>query len=122
MTGQGRRGDRFECQRCGNCCRVEGYVRLAAGEVDTISRHLGLDIGEFTRQFTRLTADRRCLSLTEQGNGACVFLQRGGGCRVQAVKPEQCRGFPVTWSFLGYEKVCRAMGAGQPAGEDSKGI
>ena len=97
----------FDCRRCGNCCRVPGYVRLRAGEVEAAARHLGLSVDAFTRDFTRLTADRRGLSLTEKENGECVFLTAEGACGIQPVKPAQCRDFPHRWHFDGYESVCR---------------
>ncbi len=101
----------FACRRCGSCCRVEGYVRLTSGEVGDLANALGLSAHDFTRQYTRLTDDRGGLSLTEKRDGSCVFLGRDG-CEVQKVKPRQCRGFPVEWSFEGYERVCACMKEG----------
>ena len=98
----------FHCRQCGNCCRAEGYVRLAPGEDEAIAARLGLDVYEFTRRHTRLTADRRGLSLTEKADGSCVFLDDAGRCAIQAAKPAQCRAFPLQWSFAGYEDVCAA--------------
>jgi Fe-S-cluster containining protein len=44
---------------------------------------------------------RRCLkkvgrrfSIRERANGDCIFLRRGTGCVVYAVRPTQCRTFP----------------------------
>ena len=99
-----------QCRQCGNCCRVEGYVRLRPGEDEALAACLGLDVYEFTRRHTRLTADRRGLSLAEKADGSCVFLGEDGRCVVQAVKPAQCRAFPTEWSFAGYEEICAARG------------
>lgn len=33
----------------------------------------------------------------------------GDECRIQEVKPVQCRGFPNTWNFPGWEKECQAI-------------
>jgi uncharacterized protein len=79
---------------------------------------LGMAVEEFTRRYTRLRQDRRGLSLTEKPDGACIFLGEDG-CAVQRVKPQQCRGFPLRWTFEGYEKICAGMRerAGPAAGD-----
>lgn len=94
------------CVRCGNCCRVSGYVYLQDGEVQRIADCLALSIEEFTSRFTRLTADRKRLSLTEKDDGSCIFLEKDA-CRIQAAKPRQCRTFPEQWRFEGWRDICR---------------
>lgn len=96
----------FQCRRCGNCCRVAGYVRLAPGEAEQLASFLELDVRAFTDGYTRLTQDRGGLSLTEQADGSCVFLSGQGLCRVEEVKPRQCRRFPLHWRFEGHERIC----------------
>ncbi|MBN1676595.1 MAG: YkgJ family cysteine cluster protein [Kiritimatiellae bacterium] len=98
---------KYVCMRCGNCCRWPGYVRLTQADVDNISAFLQITEREFTRKYTTLTSDRRMLSLTEQEDGSCIFLD-GNTCIVHAVKPEQCRGFPNKWAFHGFERSCQA--------------
>lgn len=61
---------------------------------------------EFTRRYTRLTDDRAGLSLTEKTDKSCVFVTDTGRCMVHAVKPMQCRDFPLIWRFPGYEMIC----------------
>ena len=97
-----------ECQRCTACCRWPGDVRLADGEVARLATYKGLGEVEFIQRYTRLSRDRRGLSLTEKENGECVFLN-GGECSVQPVKPQQCRDFPNLWNFPGFEKTCHAI-------------
>ncbi len=97
-----------QCTRCGNCCRWQGYVRLADAEIDAIRAHLGLSLNEFMDRYTRLTGDRRGISLVEKPDGSCVFLEGVNGCRIQPVKPAQCAGFPNTWNFPGFETQCRS--------------
>jgi Fe-S-cluster containining protein len=97
-----------QCTRCGNCCRWSGYVRLADREADAIAGHLGLAIESFMERFTRLTDDRRGISLIEKSDGSCIFLEGVATCRIQPVKPTQCAGFPNTWNFPGFEKQCRS--------------
>ncbi len=97
-----------ECQRCTACCRWPGQVRLDAAEITRLAAHLQMNETDFIQQFTRLTTDRRGLALLDQPNGECVFLD-GEDCRVQPVKPQQCRDFPNLWNFPGSEQHCRAI-------------
>src|SRR5262245_54131928 len=104
-----------ECQRCTACCRWPGDVRLDDGEVARLAVFKGMGEIEFIQKFTRLSRDRRGLSLEEKPNGECVFLD-GSSCSVQSVKPQQCRDFPNLWNFPGFEKTCRAIS--RPVGEE----
>ena len=99
----------FQCRRCGACCRVPGYVALETGEAEAIAAFLGLDVYAFTERYTVLTWNRSVLSLTEQEDGRCVFLQDDNSCRIQAVKPAQCRGFPFLWRTKALERHCAAL-------------
>lgn len=96
----------WPCRRCGECCRVRGYVRLTAADIDALAAELGLPVDAFTQRYTCLTADRQGLSLVDQANGDCVFLEADASCRVQDAKPQQCRDFPLGWRYEGYERVC----------------
>jgi Fe-S-cluster containining protein len=98
----------YECQRCTACCRWPGQVRLTDAEIARLAEFKGLSEFDFIQQFTRLTPDRRGLSLNDKANGECIFLE-GDDCAVQAVKPQQCRNFPNLWNFPGFEKVCHAI-------------
>ena len=98
----------YECQRCTACCRWPGQVRVTEAQTEAMANHLGLTMHEFTDEFTRLREDRRGLVLQEKPNGECVFLD-GIDCRVQPVKPQQCREFPNLWNFPGWEQQCRAI-------------
>ena len=98
----------YECQRCTACCRWPGPVRVTAAEIDTLAGYLRLPVEDFIRQYTRLTPERRGLMLTEQATGACEFLD-GTDCRVQPVKPQQCRDFPNGWNFPGWQEKCQAI-------------
>ena len=69
---------------------------------------LNLSEFDFIQQYTRLRPDRRGLALQDKATGECIFLE-GRDCRVQAVKPQQCRDFPNGWNFPGFEKICRAI-------------
>jgi len=98
----------YQCQRCCACCQWPGEVKLLPGEEDRIAAFLGLDVREFIETHTRLQSSRRGLSLLEKEDGSCAFLD-GRDCRLQPVKPEQCRGFPNTWNFPGWRELCQAI-------------
>lgn len=88
---------------------MPGYVALEPGEPEAIAAFLGLDVYAFTERYTTLTFNRRNLSLIEQEDGRCVFLQDDNDCRIQPVKPAQCRGFPFLWHSPRLEKACPAL-------------
>jgi Fe-S-cluster containining protein len=98
--------DEFICQRCGACCRVPGYVALGQGEAEAIAAFLGMDVYAFTEQYTTLTFNRKDLSLTEQKNGDCIFLNADNTCRIQRVKPQQCKDFPSKWKSSQLRQAC----------------
>lgn len=97
----------YQCQRCTNCCRWPGIVKLTEDDIRAIAAHLGMEEREFIQEFTRLRPRRDGLALTDKPDGACIFLD-GRDCRIQAVKPLQCRGFPNEWNFPGWREVCEA--------------
>ncbi|MDX6766051.1 MAG: YkgJ family cysteine cluster protein [Candidatus Methylacidiphilales bacterium] len=99
----------YQCQRCGNCCRWPGFVRLTGEDTIRLAGRLGLDPGVFTAEYTELHPNRQGLVLKNQPDGACIFLDGRNVCRVQDVKPWQCRGFPNDWNFPGWQKVCEAV-------------
>jgi|GEM_PF-320646 len=99
--------EKFHCVRCGACCRWEGPVRISEPEADAIAAYLKIPVRDFIRDHTVLTADRRSLSLRENSDGSCVYYDRDARCcRIQAVKPKQCRDFPTVWNFPGWKRLC----------------
>jgi len=103
---------RHVCQRCGACCRRPGFVRIADAELPRLATHLGMSETAFIERFTRLTPRRNGLALIDKPDGSCHFLE-GNDCRLQAVKPAQCVGFPETWRRDGWEALCQAARAAQ---------
>ncbi len=98
----------YQCQRCANCCKWPGEVPVTEEEVTQIARFMGLSEEDFVARFTTLCADRRGLTLTEKPNGECILLD-GIDCRINPVKPRQCRDFPNKWNFPGWRKLCEAI-------------
>ncbi len=98
----------YQCQRCTNCCRWPGDVRLAEGETERIAGFLGMSEEAFIERYTRLRSDRKGLSLVERKDHSCIML-KDGGCRIHEVKPVQCAGFPNLWNFPGWQDECEAV-------------
>lgn len=98
----------YRCQRCTNCCRWPGFVKVSAGEIAALAQFLGLSEHEFIQNYTRLRPNRDGLALIDNAKGECIFLE-GNDCVVQAVKPQQCRDFPNKWNFPGWRQVCEAV-------------
>ncbi|HRR32622.1 MAG TPA: YkgJ family cysteine cluster protein [Kiritimatiellia bacterium] len=103
----------FRCRQCGACCRVPGYVALESRETEAIADFLGLDVYAFTEAYTHLTWNRRDLSLIEREDGGCIFLEPDNSCRIQPVKPKQCRGFPSLWHTPALVKTCAGLSPGR---------
>jgi uncharacterized protein len=98
----------WECQRCTACCRWPGQVKVTDPEITALAAHLGLTDADFIQRHTRLRPDRQGLALEELADGTCVFLE-DCACRVQAVKPQQCRDFPHRWTHPDAAAHCRAL-------------
>jgi uncharacterized protein len=98
----------YVCQRCANCCKWPGDVRLEEDEIAAIAEFMGLAADGFIQRYTRLRSNRSGLSLVEKDNHECVMLE-GNACIIHPVKPAQCRGFPNQWNFPGWRRVCEAV-------------
>ncbi|MCC7212919.1 MAG: YkgJ family cysteine cluster protein [Candidatus Brocadia sp.] len=86
-----KKGLRFECQRCGRCCRGEpGVVWVNEKEIDKISLFLGIAKNVFAKNYLRSINGR--FSLLEYGNGDCIMYDNG--CKIYHARPCQCRTFP----------------------------
>ena len=84
-------------------------MRVSEKEINDIAGFLAIDVNDFIQQYTRLTADRRSLSLLEKPDGRGISLDESGSvpaCAIEKVKPEQCRNFPKKWNFPGWENEC----------------
>jgi Fe-S-cluster containining protein len=97
VVSQTRRRLRFECTRCGACCRKPGFVYLHPDEPARLARHLGVDPRTFTRRYLREVEGRWAIVVPE-GSAGCPLLA-GDLCSVDAVKPGQCRAYPF-WEEL----------------------
>ncbi len=112
-----KEGLRFECQKCGNCCRGEpGVVWISKREVKNISNSMGISPDLFAKKYLRFINGR--ISLLEHDNGDCVMYN--SGCTVYETRPLQCRTFPYWTSNLKtrtewkeQKKMCPGIGKGK---------
>jgi hypothetical protein len=95
-------------------------VKVDAGEIRAIAGFLGMEEDAFIQRYTRLRTDRAGLSLIEQPNDECIFLE-GNDCVINDVKPQQCRDFPNKWNFPGWRQVCHAIPVELPQDGGGKG-
>jgi Fe-S-cluster containining protein len=89
-------GLRFQCQRCGNCCRNHGdytFVSLTEVELAQIPAFLGLSLPEFLARYTE--TEPGYLPTLRMDRPACPFLASDQTCAIYPVRPMQCR----TWPF-----------------------
>ena len=76
-------------------------------EIEAIAKFFEIDFNEYMEKFVILRHDRKGLSLDEKANGSCIYYDETTQlCQIQAVKPEQCKKFPIEWNFENFEKEC----------------
>lgn len=104
----------FKCAMCGNCCRIDGFVRITLQECATVAAYLGVPAEVFVRDYTRTPdvaehAAAGDLWLKDNSvTGACCMLSENL-CSINPVKPESCRGFPLRWRTPEFLDYCLGM-------------
>ena len=88
---------------------MPGTVRLRVGEVERIAGLLGMTPDRLVNEHLDLMPDRRGLTVAQDEDGTCVFLDEEQGCRVEAAKPQQCRDFPMHWKYDDAERICEGL-------------
>lgn len=110
------KGLRFDCTRCGNCCKTHGeyaYVYLAERDLSAIAQHLGLSRADFLARHCEREDGWVLLRMDQP---ACPFLTSENTCSIYPVRPKQC----ATWPFW-RENLERAQWEG-PVRETCPGI
>lgn len=105
-------GLRFECTRCGACCRRDdGHLFLSAVDLRRLAEHLTLSDEEFFLQYCEIVDVRLAqrVSLAADPDGRCVFLD-GNRCAVYEHRPLQCRSFPFWASNLADTEAWNSVG------------
>ena len=115
-----RNGLRFECGRCGHCCRGAGNVWISDAEIASLARALEVSDDELRALYTRRVG-RRGIVLRQKRNQDCVFWHSDSGCQIYAQRPRQCRSYPF-WdavvrsreSWEAEASCCPGIGRGAP--------
>lgn len=110
-------GLRFECTRCGRCCRGAGNVWLSDDEIRALASHFGEDEKAFRRRATRRVGKRGTV-LRDQRNQDCLFYDRASGCTVYEQRPQQCRTYPFWRGNLVDRETWAAEGRSCPGLDD----
>jgi Fe-S-cluster containining protein len=92
-------GKKFECKKCGKCCKWEGVVVVTGLDADRLAIFFDLNKEGFLEKYTQQTNDKTVL-LDKPGSKECIFL-RDNKCSVWDDKPKQCADFPNE-----YDKRC----------------
>jgi uncharacterized protein len=101
-----RKGIKFQCQRCGKCCRAGLPIYLTPSEIETL------------RPPTMYTTNDGVAYIG--GNGEpCIFMDNNSLCNQHHSKPTRCRCFPfhfdpLTRTLL-VDRSCPGVGKGEPA-------
>ncbi|HEY3422050.1 MAG TPA: YkgJ family cysteine cluster protein [Methanocellaceae archaeon] len=89
---------KFECQRCGNCCRRREDIPLTLDDIFRISDFLNMDPDEFFKEHcVEIAPDPEHVAspfLHREYDG-CHFLE-DGLCTINFVKPHVCKITPST--------------------------
>lgn len=84
------------CRKCGSCCKY-GSGFLDEKDIKNIAHFLSVEEEklkkEFLKEIDKFNTKRFRPKLIKKGKpyGACIFLNKEGRCRIQDVKPIQCR-------------------------------
>lgn len=102
---------KFKCKKCGFCCK-NGIIILYPEDVERISLYLGLQNVDFVRIYCKKTKisidtfsdiDIYYLDVSDY----CVFLSQENLCKINAVKPLQCKFAPESYfNSIGTWKNC----------------
>lgn len=89
---------RFECGMCGACCRDDRYIVLTPQDIFMLSRHLGVNSGEFLESHCHVQRDAGLngvpLAAMRTPGGVCVFHENNL-CAAHTARPACCRNYPV---------------------------
>lgn len=87
----------FECLGCGACCTGEpGIVMVYRGDLESIARHLAIDVAELVEKYLYPVRDSH--SIREHEDGRCMFYR--DGCAIYPARPLQCRTYPFWFENL----------------------
>lgn len=84
--------DAFQCQGSGNCCRVEGYVRINQDNLEQMAAIKGMSPLEFKSKY--VVMDRGWMTIASPRHRPLCFLNEANKCEVYDGRPKACRRYP----------------------------
>ena len=92
-------GQNWSCHGCSECCRGQFLITLSTSEKARIEQQ-GWTQADGVNPATMIVPEGNRFRLTHQSDGACVFLDAAGRCRIhakfgEAAKPLACRLYPL---------------------------
>lgn len=99
----------WSCQGCGDCCRGVFLITISAEEKERIEKQ-GWTTADGVDPSTMIVAQKGAFHLGHTSDGACVFLDSSGKCRIHArfgepAKPLACRMYPLVLHPAGKKVV-----------------
>lgn len=83
----------FECTRCGDCCRWEGFIFLDPEDIKRLSDYHGIGREEYVKRYTRPHGSSIILKNKSESSDECVYLDKNK-CSINNIKPKQCKDYP----------------------------
>jgi lysine-N-methylase len=103
----------WSCHNCGGCCR-EHLIEITAEEKQRIEKQ-GWQQKDFNVDGPLIQSlGKKSFRLAHQPDGACVFLNNDGLCRIhaefgEAAKPLACRVYPYAYHPSGSSKIAVSL-------------
>lgn len=124
----------WDCHACGDCCRGQMLIRISRAEKDRLHQQ-GWTTADGVNPSVMVITEDGYFRLGHQANGACVFLDVDGRCRIHArfgegAKPLACRLYPFVLRPAGGKLVVSlrfscpsaAAGTGRPLAQHSAAL
>lgn len=116
----------WSCHNCSGCCR-EHLIEITEEEKRRIENQ-GWDVGDFSVSGPLiLPSGRGSYRLAHQDNGACVFLDDNGLCRIhgkfgEPAKPLACRVYPYAYHPAGRKRIAVSLRFSCPSVVQNLGV
>ncbi len=137
---------RFECIKCGECCRRKGLIVTVTGrDVARLSSTLGMAAPDLLRALDfyvlpengtapkglrdtpllKTESGKAYMALRKMESGDCIFL-KDNQCMIHPIRPFVCRTFPFVfrnaagerkWGLSSMKDICPGLGEGSKVTE-----
>jgi len=91
-------GKSFECTKCGDCCRWEGYIFLVPDDIKRLADYHGMSFDEYKKRYTEFHGSSIVLKNKENSSNECVYL-KDNKCSINTIKPKQCADYPTKFEL-----------------------